>query len=154
MDSLRDIFKHSRSGSSLRFLKIKSYNEDIFQEHSLRDNKSLVIVERQGTYQVSSDDVTKNVYQFSGTENTLKITRVYSTEWLCSYEMINYPFDTQVHNKVKIYSSIRIRTQICPMIFTPAGISKTFLKLHNRNHIYSGPTELTQYFVRYLSIGN
>ena len=106
MDSLRDIFKHSRSGSSLRFLKIKSYNEDIFQEHSLRDNKSLVIVERQGTYQVSSDDVTKNVYQFSGTENTLKITRVYSTEWLCSYEMINYPFDTQVHNKVKIYSSI------------------------------------------------
>ena len=99
MDSLRDIFKHSRSGSSLRFLKIKSYNEDIFQEHSLRDNKSLVIVERQGTYQVSSDDVTKNVYQFSGTENTLKITRVYSTEWLCSYEMINYPFDTQVHIK-------------------------------------------------------
>ena len=35
------------------------------------------------------------------------------------------------------------------MIFTPAGISKTFLKLQNRNHIYSGPTELTQYFVRY-----
>ena len=65
----------------------------------MRDNKSLVIVERQGTYQVSSDDVTKNVYQFSGTENTLKITRVYSTEWLCSYEMINYPFDTQVHIK-------------------------------------------------------
>ena len=73
----------------------------------MRDNKSLVIVERQGTYQVSSDDVTKNVYQFSGTENTLKITRVYSTEWLCSYEMINYPFDTQVYSKLEIYSSIQ-----------------------------------------------
>ena len=33
---------------------------------------------------------------FQGRENTLKISRVYSTEWLCSYEMINYPFDTQV----------------------------------------------------------
>ena len=38
------------------------------------------------------------------------------------------------------------------MIFTPAGISKTFLKLNSRKHIYSGPTELTQYFVRLVSI--
>ena len=68
----------------------------MMKEHSLRDNKSLVIVERHGPYQVSGDDVTKNVYQYAGNENTLKITRVYSTEWLCSYEMINYPFDTQV----------------------------------------------------------
>ena len=66
----------------------------------MRDNKSLVIVERHGLYQVSGDDVTKNVYQYPGNENTLKITRVYSTEWLCSYEMINYPFDTQVRREM------------------------------------------------------
>ena len=34
------------------------------------------------------------------------------------------------------------------MILSPTGISKTFVKLASRNHIYSGPTELTQYFVR------
>ena len=36
----------------------------------------------------------------------------------------------------------------CPMIFTPAGISKTFMQLLSMNLVYSGPVELTQYFVR------
>ena len=66
------------------------------QEQSLRDNKSLIIVEKQGDYDISGDTEDKNVYLYSGEENTLKISRVYSTEWLCNYEMINYPFDTQV----------------------------------------------------------
>ena len=68
----------------------------LLQEQSLRDNKSLIIVEKQGDYDISGDTEDKNVYLYSGEENTLKISRVYSTEWLCNYEMINYPFDTQV----------------------------------------------------------
>ena len=130
MDSNSHVSEHGRPSTEI--------NEDIgnfksnFQEQSLRDNKSLIIVEREGQYDISGDTEAKNVYLYKGRENHLKISRVYSTEWLCNYEMINYPFDTQ-H---------------CPMILTPTGISKTFLKLFDRNHIYSGPTELTQYFVR------
>ena len=45
---------------------------------------------------MSDDFEAKNVYIYKGQENTLKINRVYSTEWLCEYEMTNYPFDTQV----------------------------------------------------------
>ena len=66
------------------------------QERSQRDNTSLVTVERLSGYTISDDTEPNNVYIYQGRENTLKISRVYSTEWLCSYEMINYPFDTQV----------------------------------------------------------
>ena len=34
------------------------------------------------------------------------------------------------------------------MVIIPTGISKTFMKLHDSILVYSGPTELTQYFVR------
>ena len=49
-----------------------------------------------GAYKISKDVEAKNVYIYPGEANILMITRVYSTEWLCSYEMVNYPFDTQV----------------------------------------------------------
>ena len=64
------------------------------QERSLRDNKSQVTVKREGQLQHSGVDKLNNIY--SGAENTLKITRVYSTKWLCDYNMLWYPFDTQV----------------------------------------------------------
>ena len=56
----------------------------------------MITVQREGQYQISDDFEAKNVYIYKGQENTLKINRVYSTEWLCEYEMTNYPFDTQV----------------------------------------------------------
>ena len=37
-----------------------------------------------------------NIYIYEGSENPFLITRVYSTKWLCSYDMLFYPFDTQV----------------------------------------------------------
>ena len=68
----------------------------LYQDQSQRDNISLITVQREGQYQMSDDFEAKNVYIYKGQENTLKINRVYSTEWLCEYEMTNYPFDTQV----------------------------------------------------------
>ena len=56
----------------------------------------MITVERLGNYKISEDVEAKNVYIYPGDANILMITRVYSTEWLCSYEMVNYPFDTQV----------------------------------------------------------
>ena len=118
------------------------------QERSQRDNTSLVTVERLSGYTISDDTEPNNVYIYQGRENTLKISRVYSTEWLCSYEMINYPFDTQVIGLLEFSGSF-ILFQYCPMTFTPAGISKTFMQLLSMDLVYSGPVELTQYFVRY-----
>merc|ERR1719397_2296512 len=65
------------------------------QERSLRDNSSLVTVARKGGLVRSSMEQVLNIYIYEGSENPFLITRVYSTKWLCSYDMLLYPFDTQ-----------------------------------------------------------
>ena len=45
---------------------------------------------------MSGDTSADNIYMYPGAGSPLEISRVYSTQWLCSYQMINYPFDTQV----------------------------------------------------------
>ena len=61
----------------------------------------MITVGRQGEFIVSEDSMLENINIFSGKENILQITRVYSTEWLCNFEMVSYPFDTQVKQKHK-----------------------------------------------------
>ena len=77
------------------WVPVLSYHNTADQDRSSRDNKSRVEVVREGDY-VTSQEGHKNVYVYSGAENTLKISRVYSTQWLCDYNMLYYPFDTQV----------------------------------------------------------
>ena len=89
-------------------------------------------VRREGPHVVSMDPGTRTVNRFSGRENSLTMRRVYSTQWLCDYDMANYPFDTQ----------------ICYLIFSPAGISKMFIQLKSGNYLFSGSSELPQYFIR------
>ena len=103
-----------------------------FEDVTRRDNKTVITVARESHYVVSQDTKAENIYVYPGAENSLRITRVYSTKWLCSYNMLYYPFDTQT----------------CPLIMEPSGNSKTFLLLTEGTHEYLGPTELTQYFVR------
>ena len=67
------------------------------QDTTSRDNRSRVEVIREADY-VPREEGAKNVYVYLGEENTLKISRVYSTQWLCDYDMLYYPFDTQVRN--------------------------------------------------------
>ena len=77
------------------WVPVLSYHNTADQDRSSRDNKSRVEVVREADY-VTSQEGHKNVYVYSGAENTLKISRVYSTQWLCDYNMLYYPFDTQV----------------------------------------------------------
>ena len=65
------------------------------QERSLRDNSSLVTVSREGGLERSGREEVDNIYIYAGAANPLTISRVYSTKWLCSYNMLYYPFDTQ-----------------------------------------------------------
>ena len=66
------------------------------QDRSLRDNSSLVLISREGGFVRSGMEVVDNIFVYSGADNPLLISRVYSTKWLCSYNMLYYPFDTQV----------------------------------------------------------
>jgi hypothetical protein len=82
------------------------------QDRSISDNSSLVTVARQGTGRAAGRAQLRNVYFFRGDENPLEISRVYSTEWLCSYNMLWYPFDTQVQ-RVKVVDNL-VRSDLPP----------------------------------------
>ena len=116
------------------WVPVVTYLNTAGQERTSRDNKSRVEVVREGSYTTSLEGH-KNVYLYSGAENTLKISRVYSTEWLCDYNMLYYPFDTQK----------------CPLELSfneDLETSNSVLRLVEGFEKYSGPTELTQYFVK------
>lgn len=102
------------------------------QERSLRDNSSLVTVSREGRLERSGREEVDNIYIYAGAANPLTISRVYSTKWLCSYNMLYYPFDTQT----------------CSLLLAPSANSATQVVLQPGAHSYSGAKELTQYFIR------
>lgn len=66
------------------------------QERSQRDNNSVVEVARQGRFVRSTHSEGNNIYLYTGEGNPLHVSRVYSTKWLCNFDMTWYPFDTQV----------------------------------------------------------
>ena len=68
------------------------------QEQSVQDNSSLVTVDRRGSLQMSSEEEVKNIYIYQGEENPLKITRVYSTKWLCSMGLFFVLFSKNCHS--------------------------------------------------------
>ena len=67
-----------------------------FQDLTLCDNRSEILVEKQGTPSMSTDIEAKNSVLYEGKENQLKLSRGYASTWLCNFDMTNYPFDTQV----------------------------------------------------------
>ena len=75
-----------------------SFNEtlQIFAPKGEKAHDRVEVI-REANY-VPMEEGAKNVYVYYGEENTLKISRVYSTQWLCDYNMLYYPFDTQVGN--------------------------------------------------------
>ena len=66
------------------------------QDITLCDNRSEILVEKQGTPSISTDLEAKNSIIYEGKENQLILSRGYASTWLCIFDMTNYPFDTQV----------------------------------------------------------
>ena len=50
---------------------------------------------RNGTASVSDLDVMQNDHIYSGLENELILSQVYTTSFTCEYDMGAYPFDVQ-----------------------------------------------------------
>ena len=66
-----------------------------------------------------------------GSQNPLTISRVYSTHFICEFDMGAYPFDVQT----------------CKAIFTMKGNTGFFAKMVADELQYLGPIDLTQYYV-------
>ena len=94
---------------------------------TLLDEKAYLSVARIGNYTAQ-----KNRRTFDGSENPLTVSRFYKTSFICNFDMAWYPFDTQK----------------CSMVFVVESTAEAFVDISIGDLNYSGPKELTQYFIK------
>merc|ERR1712214_277991 len=106
------------------------YNTKDMEETKYND-KSVITIQRNGTATISPLKALQNDHIYSGVENELILSQVYTTSFTCKYDMGSYPFDTQR----------------CSMVFIMQGNSGEFTKLIKDKLSYLGAVDLTQYYV-------
>ncbi len=111
--------------------EVEFYNT-VNKLNTLNDGQSFMKVLRQASFSRTPMTDVQNAYLFNGGENPLTISRVYSSKFLCDFDMCVYPFDTQK----------------CSIIFVMKGNSGEFAKLVIDSLAYLGPIDLAQYFVK------
>ena len=82
------------------------------------DEKSFMTIERLGNSTPSGIQDLYNNHLFSGEENLLRLSRTFTTEFICNYELRNYPFDTQV----------------CTMVFVMKVLTAKLIPFEKNNH--------------------
>ena len=104
------------------------------RETIAQDKNSLtkIIANANYTFDISEEHVLKNIYIFKGKENEIEMSQAIETVFICKYNMAMYPFDTQT----------------CTMDFLLPVVSDDFCFIEKGELIYTGPTELTQYFIK------
>ena len=60
------------------------------------DDKSSMLINRTGKYHVSTVDNLHNNHLYLGKENDIVMSRIFTTKFICEYQLKHYPFDTQV----------------------------------------------------------
>ena len=101
-----------------------------------KDTLIKIIANNNFTYTKADYTVLKNVFTFAGKENFIKLVKVKETFFLCTYNMGMYPFDTQT----------------CSLDFLLTETTDDFCELQDGVLQYTGPMELTQYFIKHFYI--
>ena len=125
------------SKSRIWIPELEFYNTEN-KDSTINDEKAYITIKREGTFTLNRPQELKNTQIYSGKDNPMTISRVYSTDFICTFDMVWYPFDTQE----------------CSAIFVLKGNSDNFVKLTANVLKYNGPTDLTQYFVKSSEIFN
>ena len=89
-------------------------------------------------YDTSDKYSLKNIRIFDGENNDIEMTKILETEFICTYNMALYPFDTQT----------------CTLDFLLTGNLEDFCYLESGSFNYTGPNELTQYFIKQFYMRN
>ena len=66
------------------------------------DKYSVITISRIGSYKRSKITEIYNNHVYAGHENELKLSRIYTTGFICHFEMALYPFDVQECNMIFI----------------------------------------------------
>ena len=59
------------------------------------NDDSVISIQRNGTPEISPLASIQNDHVYSGSENDLILSQVYTTSFTCKYNMAAYPFDSQ-----------------------------------------------------------
>ena len=98
---------------------------------SKNDEKAFAKVKRQNRGSLLSLETNEDVLEYKGSENDIKINRVYEVDFMCDYDMKFYPFDIQV----------------CTIDLVIDGNTAKFIDLLPGSLAYSGSTDLAQYYI-------
>ena len=102
------------------------------QLRTINDKITFASIKPEGNGTVIEKEIKEDVETFHGSENTISISRVYSVRFFCEYDMAWYPFDVQT----------------CAIEMIMDGVLENYADLLPGRLDFSGPKELTQYFVQ------
>ena len=138
----RLVYNNLRTESSMNYIRPEETQQIWFPDFyfdntrekvkSSIDGKSALSVVRNGPGVLTSLQDTENKLIFSGKENFIQYERFYSEEFHCDFYLHWYPFDQQ----------------LCFIHIKPSSNNKHFVSLLTDMFEYSGPLDLTEYFVR------
>ena len=77
------------------------------------DDESVISIQRNGTASISPLEALQNDHLFSGVENELMLSQIYTTTFTCKYDMAAYPFDIQTCSMTFI-----MQVFLCHIIFS------------------------------------
>ncbi|XP_045129533.1 uncharacterized protein LOC123515136 isoform X2 [Portunus trituberculatus] len=95
------------------------------------DQGARVEVVRQGTSKPAPPHLTHEMNIFSGLENSLETSQLYTLTYTCDFDLIMFPFDAQV----------------CFLRFTLVSAAATYMQLVPAAANYSGPPALIEYTI-------
>ena len=98
---------------------------------SINDEEAFAKVIRSKNGSLLNLETSEDILAYKGSENDVKIQRVYEIDFLCNYDMTFYPFDIQV----------------CTLDLIIHGNTAKFIDLLPGNLKYSGGTDLAQYYI-------
>ena len=102
------------------------------QLRTINDKNTFASIRREGNGSIIENEVNEDIEVYSGSENGITISRVYSIQFFCEYQMAWYPFDQQE----------------CHVEMVMDGVLDNYADLNPGNLQFSGPKELTQYFIK------
>ena len=102
------------------------------QLKTINDKNSFASIKREGNGSIIDKEVNEDIEVYDGSENGITISRVYSIQFFCEYQMAWYPFDQQ----------------ICHVEMVMDGVLDNYVDLIPGHLLFSGPMELTQYFIK------
>ena len=106
------------------------------QLRTVNDKNTFGSIRREGNGSMIEKEVNEDIEVYTGSENFITISRVYSIKYFCEYDMRWYPFDQQ----------------ICTIDMVLDGVLDNYAQLVPGQLKFSGAKELTQYFVRSFKI--